>query len=83
MIKNSYNYTEVSEKILKKLILENMDSFLTELGNGFCYIRNEYKIKLVDKYNYIDLLLYNIDFNKYVIEYCSDDRIIAREYELI
>jgi len=21
--------------------------------------------------------------NKYVIEYCSDDRIIAREYELI
>ena len=83
MIKNSYNYTEVSEKILKKLILEDMDSFLTELGNGFCYIRNEYKIKLVDKYNYIDLLLYNIDFNKYVIEYCSDDRIIAREYELI
>ena len=83
MIKNSYNYTEVSEKILKKLILEDMDSFLTELGNGFCYIRNEYKIKLGDRYNYIDLLLYNIDFNKYVIEYCSDDRIIAREYELI
>ena len=24
----------------------------------------------------------NID-NKYVIEYCSDDRIIAREYELV
>ena len=132
MIKNSYNYTEVSEKILKKLILEDMDSFLTELGNGFCYIRNEYKIKLGDRYNYIDLLLYNIDFNcyvvielkvtelkkehigqiqvymnyidnnlrrinqdktigiiicrkdnKYVIEYCSDDRIIAREYELV
>ena len=132
MIKNSYNYTEISERILKKLILEDMDSFLTELGNGFCYIRNEYKIKLGDRYNYIDLLLYNIDFNcyvvielkvtelkkehigqiqvymnyidnnlrrinqdktigiiicrkdnKYVIEYCSDDRIIAREYELV
>ena len=126
------------KKIIRKMrdkykyILEDMDSFLTELGNGFCYIRNEYKIKLGDRYNYIDLLLYNIDFNcyvvielkvtelkkehigqiqvymnyidnnlrrinqdktigiiicrkdnKYVIEYCSDDRIIAREYELV
>ena len=132
MIKNSYNYTEISERILKKLILEDMDSFLTELGNSFCYIKSEYKIKLGDKYNYIDLLLYNIDFNcyvvielkvtelkkehigqiqvymnyidnnlrkvnqdktigiiicrkdnKYIIEYCSDKRIITKEYELV
>ena len=132
LIKNSYNYIEISEKILKKLILEDMDNFLTELGDGFCYIKNEYKIKLGDRYNYIDLLLYNIKYkcyvvvelkvtelkskhigqiekymnyidkniktieedrtigiiickqnNKYVIKYCSDDRIIAREYELV
>ena len=49
LIKNSYNYTEISEKILKKLILEDMDNFLTELGDGFCYIKNEYKIKLGDR----------------------------------
>ena len=131
-IKNIYNYKEISERILKQLILEDMDNFLTELGNGFCYIKNEYKIKLGDRYNYIDLLLYNIKYkcyvvvelkvtelkkehtgqimaymnyidkniktmeendtvgiiickqdNEYVIKYCSDDRIIAREYELV
>ena len=37
LIKNIYNYEEISEKILKKLILEDMDNFLIELGNGFSY----------------------------------------------
>lgn len=93
---------------------------------------NEYKIKLGNTYNYIDLLLFNIEYNcyivielkvtelkkehigqiqvymnyidenvkkynhektigiiickyenKYVIKYCSDSRIILREYQLI
>ena len=67
LIKNSYNYTEISERILKQLILEDMDNFLTEFGNGFCYIKNEYKIKLGDRYNYIDLLLYNIKYRCYIV----------------
>ena len=132
LIKNSYNYTEISEKILQKLVLEDIESFMKELGNNFSFIGSEYKIKIGNTYNYIDLLLYNIEFNcyvvielkvtglkkehigqiqvymnyidnnlrkinqdktigiiickkdnKYVIEYCSDDRIMAREYELV
>jgi len=67
LIKNSYNYTEISEKILKRLIFEDIDNFLTELGDGFTYIRNEYKIKIGDTYNYIDILLYNIKYNCYVV----------------
>ena len=131
-IRNTSDYNEISEKVLQKLILEDIPSFLKELGNGFCFIDNEYKIKIGDRYNYIDLLLYNIKYkcyvvvelkvtelnsnhtgqiqkymnyidkniksiddnktvgiiickkeNKYVIEYCSDDRILAREYELV
>lgn len=131
-IKNKNNYEVISEKILQKLILEDIPTFLRGLGNGFTFIDNEYKIKLGDKYNYVDLLLYNIKYkcyvvvelkitelkkehtgqimtymnyidkniktieenntvgiiickqdNKYVIKYCSDDRIIAREYELV
>ena len=131
-IRNTSDYNEISEKVLQKLILEDIPSFLKELGNGFSFIDNEYKIKIGDRYNYIDLLLYNIRYkcyvvvelkvtelnsnhtgqiqkymnyidkniksiddnktvgiiickkeNKYVIEYCSDDRIIAREYELV
>ena len=57
----------VKEKILQQLILENMEKFLKELGNGFSFIESEYKIKIGNTYNYIDLLLYNIVYNCYVV----------------
>ena len=132
IICNKSNYEIVSEKVLQKLILEDIPAFLDELGNGFTFIRNEYKIKVGNNYNYIDLLLYNIEFNcyvvvelkvtklkkehigqievymnyidknlskptqdktigiilckkdnKFIMEYCSDERIKVREYELL
>ena len=132
LIKNTDNYECVSEKILQKLILQDIPYFMEELGTGFSFIGNEYKIKLGNNYNYIDLLLFNIEFNcyvvvelkvtelkkehigqiqvymnyidnnlrkisqnktigiiickkenKYIIEYCSDNRIISREYEIV
>ena len=132
LIKNIHNYTEITEKILQKLILEDISSFMKELGDSFSFIDNEYKIKIGERYNYIDLLLFNIEFNcyvvvelkvtelkkeyigqiqvymnyidknlkkinqdktigiiickkenKYVIEYSSDARIVARTYELL
>ena len=132
LIKNIHNYTEITEKILQKLILEDISSFMKELGDSFSFIDNEYKIKIGERYNYIDLLLFNIEFNcyvvielkvtelmkehigqiqvymnyidknlkkinqdktigiiickkenKYVIEYSSDVRIVARTYELL
>lgn len=67
IIKNNNNYEVISEKILQKLILEDIPSFLKELGTGFTFIENEYKIKLGDTYNYTDLLLYNIEFNCYIV----------------
>ena len=67
LIKNTVNYQEISEKILKQLILEDLDNFLTELGNGFTYIKNEYKIKLGNQYNYLDLLLFNYEYNCFVV----------------
>ena len=131
-VKNNWNKEIISEKLLQKLILEDISYFLEELGEGFTFIKNEYKIKIDNRYNYIDLLLYNIKYkcyvvvelkitelkkehtgqimtymnyidkhiktfeendtvgiiickqdNEYVIKYCSDDRIIAREYELV
>lgn len=67
LIKNSHNYEEVSEKVLQKLILEDISSFMKELGSNFSFIYSEYKIKIGDRYNYIDLLLFNIEFNCYVV----------------
>ncbi len=132
LIKSIDDYENISEKILQKLILENIESFMNELGNGFSFIRSEYKIKVGNVYNYIDLLLYNIKYNcyvvielkvtelkkehigqiqiymnyidkkiktfnqdktigiiickkdnKYIVEYCSDKRIITREYSIV
>ena len=131
-IRNKNNLEIISERILQKLILEDIESFMKELGNSFSFIGSEYKIRLDDTFNYIDLLLFNIEYNcyvvvelkttelkkehigqiqvymnyidentkkinqdktigiiickqgnAYVIKYCSDDRMISREYKLL
>ena len=132
IIRNKNNIEIVTEKVLHNLILEDIESFMRELGNSFSFIGSEYKIKIGDRNHYIDLLLFNIKFNcyvvielkvtqfkveyisqvqkymnyidknikeisnnnttgilickrenKFVIEYCSDERIAIREYELV
>ncbi len=132
LIKNVNSIEIITEKVLHNLILEDIESFMKELGNSFCFIGSEYKIKIGDTYHKIDLLLFNIKCNayvvvelkvtefkveyisqvqkymnyidknikeinnnqtigiiickkenKFVIEYCSDDRISVREYELV
>lgn len=132
IIKNPNNIEVIQEKILQKLILEDIPSFLKELGYGFTFMENEYKIKIGSTYNYIDLLLFNYEYNcfvvvelkitelkkehigqiqiymnyinnnlkkipqdntigiiickkdnKYIMEYCSDKRILSKEYELV
>lgn len=131
LIKNKYNKERITEKMLQDLILEDLPSFLKELGKGFSFIENEYKIKMGNSYNYIDMLLFNYIYNcfvvielkttelkkehigqietymnyidknirninqektvgiiickkdnKFIMEYCSDDRIISRNYIL-
>ena len=69
VIHNKYNLDKerISEKVLQNLILEDIPSFLEELGTGYSFIKNEYKIKIGERYNYIDLLLFNIEYNCYVV----------------
>ena len=67
IIKNKYNYEDISEKMLQRLILEDISSFMKELGNGFSFIDSEHKIKLGDRYNYIDLLLFNYIYNCFIV----------------
>ncbi len=132
LIRNQNNIEIATEKALHQLILEDIELFMKELGNSFSFIGSEYKIKIGDRNHYIDLLLFNIKYNcyvvvelkvtefkveyiaqvqkymnyidrtvkeinhnntigilickkenKFVIEYCSDDRIAIREYELV
>ena len=67
IIRNNNLDNELNEHMIKELILNNLDNFLFHLGYGFSYIGNEYKIKIGDRYNYIDLLLFNIEYNCYVV----------------
>ena len=67
LIKNKNNLEIVSEKALHHLILEDIESFMKELGNSFSFIGSEYKIKIGDRNHYIDLLLFNIKYNCYVV----------------
>lgn len=72
-----------------------MPSFMKELGEGFSFIDSEYKIKLGDRYNYIDKDIRRVEQDKtigiiickkdnhFIMEYCSDKRIISRMYELV
>ena len=132
LIKNKNNIDIINERSLHQLILEDIESFMKELGNSFSFIGSEYKIKIDDNYHKIDLLLFNIKYNayvvvelkitdfkveyisqiqkymnyvdrhikaieendtvgiiickknnKFVIEYCSDERIAVRKYELV
>ena len=67
IIKNKFDYQDISEKVLKQLIMTDITSFMNELGEGFSYIASEYKIKLDDRYNFIDLLLFNYKYNAFVV----------------
>ena len=40
---------------------------MKELGSSFSFIGSEYKIKKEDRNHYIDLLLFNIKYNCYIV----------------
>ena len=67
VIKNIYDNDIITERMLKNCILENVEEFLLELGEGFTFIKSEYKIKLGDRYNYIDMLLFNYIYNCFAV----------------
>ena len=67
VIKNKYDTENISEKMLKQLILEDISSFMKEVGEGFSFIDSEYKIKIGNNYNYIDILLFNYKYNCFVV----------------
>ncbi len=131
IIKTNNETKKVNEYMLHQLLLENISDFLHELGVGFAYINDEVKIKIGNRYNYIDFLLFNYKYNcfvvielkvtemkaeyigqvtkyinyvnkhikepfndntvgviickkenKFIMEYCTDDRIFTTTYEL-
>jgi predicted nuclease of restriction endonuclease-like (RecB) superfamily len=64
-IKDEYTFDfmdladDYSERQLEAALINNVRSFLLEMGSKFTFIGNQYKIKLDDKEYFIDLLLYH------------------------
>ncbi len=56
----------LSEKMLKKYILEELRDFFLQLETGFLYVGGEYKITYLNKIFYIDMLLFNTNLNCYM-----------------
>lgn len=67
LIRIKYNTDKISEKMLAEIIIDNIEEFLSELGIGYSFIKKEYPIKIGDRYNYIDLLLFNYEYNCFVV----------------
>lgn len=49
----------VLERELENRLIESIRDFLMELGYGFCFIGNQYRLKLNQKEYFIDLLFYH------------------------
>ena len=49
----------VTEKALETTMVENVKRLMLELGYGFCFIGNQYRLSLGDKDYYVDLLFYH------------------------
>ena len=57
----------ITEKALKNTIIENIEEFMKELGEGYSFIKSEYKISDYGTNNYIDILLFNYIYNCFVV----------------
>lgn len=51
--------TRYSERDLEEKIIENLQHFLLELGKGFAFIANQYRISLNNNHFYVDLVFYH------------------------
>ena len=58
---------KISEKVLKKYILKELEHFFLELGTGFTFVGSEYKLSYDNKNYYVDLLLFNTELNRYIV----------------
>ena len=71
--KDPYNFDFISirekydEKELKDALMDNIERFLMELGNGFAYAGREVELNIGKTENFIDLLFYNFKLHCFVV----------------
>ena len=56
-----------TEKALEKELINNITKFILELGKGFAFVGNQYKLEIPNHEYYPDLLFYNYILHSFVI----------------
>lgn len=72
-LKDPYNFDFLTirqnydEKELQEALTNNITKFLLELGNGFAYVGQQYRLKVGEQEFFADLLFYHLKLRCYVV----------------
>ena len=61
------DYPNLHEKDIEEGLINNLQSFLLELGKGFCFVARQKHIRLEEQDFFIDLVFYNCILKCYVL----------------
>lgn len=73
LIKNPYNLDflslgeEATERDLENAILANIKTFMLELGSGFSFLGQQYRLQVGEKDYFLDLLFYHVRLHCYFV----------------
>jgi len=73
ILKDPYNFdflgleNDALEKAIEDELTKHITQFLLELGKGFAYVGNQYKIEVSETDYFIDLLFYHLDLQCFVV----------------
>lgn len=80
MLNDPYNFDFLTmrehydEKELKDALMDNIQKFLLELGNGFAFVGREVRIAVGNTEKFIDMLFYNIKLHCYMVLEVKTDK---------
>ena len=64
---NLKEYPALRESDIEKSLINNLQDFLMELGNGFCFVARQKRMRFDDEDFYVDLVFYNSIIKCYVL----------------
>ena len=65
----------LEESHLEQKLMDNLQSFLLELGKGFAFVGRQYRITLNNEHFYVDLVLYHRYLKCYVLIYLKVEKV--------
>ena len=64
---NLKDYPALRESDIEKSLINNLQDFLMELGNGFCFVARQKRMRFEEEDFYVDLVFYNSIIKCYVL----------------